>query len=66
MQWKRQEHLLTIIVALHCKHVVIASSGMTTTNLPQALFVQPGKTSRVTAITSGQHNFWCNQLRCSY
>ena len=49
-------------VVLHCKHGVVVASGMTKTSSPQALFVKPGKTSRGTATTFGQHNFGCKQL----
>ena len=51
-KWKMQGHSLTFIVVLHFKNIVAASSGITKTSLPQALFVQPGKRSRVTAKTS--------------
>ena len=43
-QWNIHEHLLTFIVVLHCWHEVDGSSGITTTGLPQAMFLQPGKT----------------------
>ena len=55
-------HLLTFIVVLHRWHEVDGQSGITTTGLPHAMFVQPGKTSRVTETTSEEHIFGCRQL----
>ena len=67
VQWNIHEHLLTFIVVLHCWHEVDGSSGITTTGLPQAMFLQPGKTQRVTETTSGQHIFGCRQfLSCLF
>lgn len=53
---------LNFIDVLHCKHIAVVSSVMTSTILPQVLFAQHVKTSRVTSTTSGQHNLGCNQL----
>ena len=50
------------IAVLHCKHIAVVSSVMTSTILQQVLLVQHVKTSRVTSATSGQHNLGCNQL----
>ena len=53
---------LNFIAVLHCKHIAIASSVMTSTILPQVMFVQHVKTSGGTSTTSGQHKLGCNQL----